>query len=342
MAHPAHVHLFKHSIRELEKKGHEIRVVSRDKDLSLSLLRENGLDFTCLSRAGKRFGLLLEYPLHLANLLRFCLRWRPDLMVNSPGGFVAPVGILLGIPTVAFSDTEHANLQNLLSFPWVNWVITPSFFRKRLGRKQVIHESSHQLAHLHPKRFTPDISVLKEIGLSEGEPFFVLRFVAWAAAHDSGHHGFSEAGKRRIVHELSKLGKVLITSESPLPEDLKPYQVQVAASRLHSLLSYATLYLGEGATTALEAAVLGTPSIYVSTIWTGATEEMEKRYELLRTTKDEEEALGWALKWAAAPDIQQEWQEKRKRLLQDKQDLTDFFVHWLEKWDASRKTRESL
>ena len=32
MGHPAHVHFFKHAIRVLEGRGHEVKVTARDKD----------------------------------------------------------------------------------------------------------------------------------------------------------------------------------------------------------------------------------------------------------------------------------------------------------------------
>ncbi len=42
----------------------------------------------------------------------------------------------------------------------------------------------HELAYLHPRRFTPDRGVLAEAGISEGERYFVLRFNAFKAHHD--------------------------------------------------------------------------------------------------------------------------------------------------------------
>jgi predicted glycosyltransferase len=36
IGHPAHVHFFKNTIWNLEKKGHKVMVVSRDKDVVVS------------------------------------------------------------------------------------------------------------------------------------------------------------------------------------------------------------------------------------------------------------------------------------------------------------------
>ena len=50
---------------------------------------------------------------------------------------------------------------------------------------------------------------------------------------------------------------------------------------MHDLLYYATMYIGEGATMASEAAILGTPSIYINTLRLSYTDEEEAKYDLL-------------------------------------------------------------
>jgi hypothetical protein len=34
IGHPAHVHFFKNAIRELEGRGHEVKVTARDKEVA--------------------------------------------------------------------------------------------------------------------------------------------------------------------------------------------------------------------------------------------------------------------------------------------------------------------
>jgi predicted glycosyltransferase len=38
IGHPAHVHFYKNTIKELEAKGHEVLVTARDKDVAINLL----------------------------------------------------------------------------------------------------------------------------------------------------------------------------------------------------------------------------------------------------------------------------------------------------------------
>jgi len=67
---------------------------------------------------------------------------------------------------------------------------------------------------------------------------------------------------------------------------------------MHDLLYYATMYIGEGATMASEAAILGTPSIYINTLRLSYTDEEEAKYDLLYNYSDPKTAQREALKKA--------------------------------------------
>ena len=54
------------------------------------------------------------------------------------------------------------------------------------------------------------------------------------------------------------------------------------------LLNYSSLYIGDGATVAMEAALLGVPSIYVSSIRTGYLDFLESRGLCISVTHEEE------------------------------------------------------
>jgi len=43
ISHPAHVHFFKYFIRNMQNKGHDIKITAKDKDLTLKLLDLLGL-----------------------------------------------------------------------------------------------------------------------------------------------------------------------------------------------------------------------------------------------------------------------------------------------------------
>ena len=72
--------------------------------------------------------------------------------------YSAHVSFLLRKPHILLCDTEHAKWLHRLSFPFATKILTPSFFFKPLGKKQVNYNSCHELAYLHPDLFIADNS----------------------------------------------------------------------------------------------------------------------------------------------------------------------------------------
>jgi len=53
IGHPAHVHFFKNFIWEMQKRGHEIKITAREKDVTFHLLKAYGFDFVNLGEHKK-------------------------------------------------------------------------------------------------------------------------------------------------------------------------------------------------------------------------------------------------------------------------------------------------
>jgi uncharacterized protein len=162
-----------------------------------------------------------------------------------------------------------------------------------------------------------------------------LRFVSWTASHDVGEHGV----KNRIdlVNELEKYGKILISAEGKLEADLERYRVRISPEKMHDLLYYATLYIGEGATMASEAAVLGTHSILISTCakHCGVFNDLNK-YNLLWFYDDEGGVIDKA-KEILQNHPKEEGKRKREKLLEDKINVTAFMYWLIENYPESSK-----
>lgn len=45
IGHPAHVHFFKNCIHNFQKKGHEVRIIARDKEVTVDLLKKYHLEY---------------------------------------------------------------------------------------------------------------------------------------------------------------------------------------------------------------------------------------------------------------------------------------------------------
>ena len=325
IGHPGHVHFFKYIIWRLQDRGHEVLISARDKDVTLALLRHYGFSHHTLSAVGNGFlALHREFVRREWALLRLIRRFDPDVVTEIGGAFIAPVCKLLGKPSIVFTDTEHVAIDRYLTHPFASVICTPECFRRNLGKRQIRYAGYHELAYLHPDYFRPDPTVLNDLGLSDEEPFALLRFVAWKASHDLGHRGFSLPLKREMVKILSRNGKVFITSEAELPMELEPFRITLSPHRVHDLLAYARLYIGEGATMASEAALLGTPAVYVNTLTLGYLEEQQDQYDLVYCYSDADQALGKAVELFVDNAAKANWQVKRAKLLQEKDDVTAF------------------
>jgi len=331
VSHPAHVHFFRNAIDTWRERGHHVTIVSRKKDITTQLLDLYGYEHTCLShlRHGK-IGLALELFEHEGRLLWMSRENRPDIFLEVAGSFIVHAAAILRRPSIVFYDTEHAKLSNGITYPFATAICTPSCYIGDLGKKHVRYSGYQELAYLHPNYFTPNAQILDELGIQNNEPFFVVRFISWEASHDIGHGGFTLENKRDLVHHLSKLGRVLITSERELPEEFEPYRLSVSPIKIHDLLSFCSLYIGEGATMAAEASILGTPSIYVNTLSAGTIEELVNKYELLYRFTDGKAAVEKAVELAADSNAKTNQSKKRQRFIDDKIDVTAWMVEYVE------------
>jgi predicted glycosyltransferase len=268
-------------------------------------------------------------------LVRMAKKFKIDLFLSVGSAYAALAAALSHKPHIAFDDTEHAHVEHILYRPFSSIICTPSCYEKNFGKKQYRYRGYHELAYLHPSRFSPSPAVLSETGLSGKDTYSLVRFVSWGAIHDRGHHGFSEAGKRRLILKLSQVGRVMISSEAPLSPEMEPFRLPVSPGRLHDILYHSSLYIGEGATMASEAAMLGVPCIYVNPLSAGTLNEQEHRYGLLRQIVDEEAATEMALLIARDRHARSRQQDKQKRMLDEKIDVTAWMVDFIERFPES-------
>lgn len=336
VAHPADVHLFKHLIWMFEKKGHEVKIIARNKDICKKLLDIYGFDYDLISNAGNGvFGLGLEMVSRTKKFISIIKKYDPDLVLSMMDPSLAIASKICGKKYISLADTEHSKFVIYTVLPFINVFLTPSCFKKDLGDKQIRFEGYKELAYLHPNFFRPNPDVLSELGLTENEPYIFLRFVSWGSYHDVGQHGISN--KKDLVKMLEKYGKVFITSEEKLDAELEVYKLKLSPDKLHDLLYYATLYIGEGATTASECAVLGTHAIYVNTLRLGYLDEEEEKYDLVynfSTTNDiEKNVYDKASELLKNPNLKQEGKIKRENIIKDKIDVTAYIVQFVEQYN---------
>ena len=338
IGHPAHVHYFKNIMWALKRKGHEIRITTRDKEMSLYLLNKYGFEYTCTGQnkatiLGKVSSLLKnDYIIY-----KEAKKFNPNILISFFLPFTAHVGSVLRKPVIGFTDTEHATLNILLAEKFTNIIVTPKCYKRNFPKNKHIRFSGNfELASLHPNYFNPDRSVIDYLGVKKDEKFVIFRFVSQAASHDIGNKGLSLEIKSKTVKEIAKYAKIFISSEGELPEDLIKYQIKIPPEKMHDALAYATLCLGEGATMASECAMLGTPAIYVNSLSAGTLEEQEK-YGLIYSYRSSNGVIDKALELLEIQNLKEQWQMKKQKMLTEKIDVTAFMVWFIENYPESKK-----
>ena len=329
ITHPAHVHFFRHAIGRWQAAGHEVRITSRDKDITVALLDEFGFEHTCIGhlRAGitGRGIELIERALALGRMVR---QFRPHIATAWSGTFLVYGCLPYRVPTVVFGDVEHDRFSNMLTYPLATAVVTARSYTKSIGKKHVRYDGNPNLAYTHPNVFTPDPSVLATEGLCLGEPFTIIRLVSWQAVHDIGDYGVRDL--RVVIETLAPYGRILLSSEKPLPPDLQPLSLRGPRRNMLHLQAFARLYFGESATMASECAMLGTPSIFVSTSKRGYIDELQTRYGMVYSFNDRQtgqnQALVKARELLENPETPAQWQSKRQRMLAELIDVTEFIT----------------
>lgn len=334
IGHPAHVHFFRNPIALLNERGHEVLITSRVKECSTDLLEEFGLRHRPLSALSDRGGVLAmgsELVRRDLALWRVVREFRPDRLAAIGGTFIAHVGTLCRRPSLVFYDTEMAKVQNAITYPFASRIMVPRCYQGWLPSKRHLrYRGYHELSYLHPNYFTPDRSVALASGLAPSGATFLFRLVAWRASHDVGEAHVDDDLLRTIIEELSGLGKVVISAEGQLPEDLAHLAYTGRPADLHHLIAHCTAVVGESATVASESAVLGVPAVLIATTGRGYTDEQESRYGLVRNVR----TLTWeaarpAVEWATRGSPER-WMKARDALLADTIEVASFVADCLE------------
>lgn len=345
IGHPAHVHFFKNPIQLLTDAGHEILVTSRDKEMALGLLDGLGIEHQQISAKGKAGLIALAGELLRRNykLLKVTRAFRPNIMSAIGGVSIAQVGRLIGVPSLVFYDTENAQLQNAITYPFASCVVVPRCYEAWVPkRRHLRYDGYHELSYLHPMRFTPNRDKAIRNGLArEGDTFFV-RVVSWEASHDIGEERWNTELLIKLVSKLRHLGSVLVSSETPLPADLEPYRYKGNVNDVHHVLAYCRAFVGESATMASECAVLGTPAIYAAKTGRGYTNEQESRYGLVKNVS----LLRWDRLESALEELlaypREHWKTAHQELVSTTTDVAAFVAHCIETFPADLDAYRSL
>lgn len=337
MGHPAHFHLFKHVIAELRGLGHETDILIKKKDVLEDLLRTTGWEYHNIlpeGRGDSKAGLAVGMLKRDWRMYRHCIGSRPQVLVGTSVE-ISHIGKLLGVPSINVNedDWDVVPMYAKLSYPGATAILAPQGCRMgKWESKTTFYPGYHELAYLHPHRFEADRAVVDRYFKST-EPYAVIRFSSLNAHHDVGIRGITDNLAEQLIEKLQPHMKVWISSERPLQPKFEAMRMPIEPIDMHHVLVFAELYIGDSQTMAAEAGVLGTPFLrfndFVGRI--SYLDDIERHYELGYGVPGSQPGLllHRLEKILGTPDRKAVWQERRRRMLEDKIDVTDWMVKYL-------------
>jgi len=344
--HPAHYHLFKNTIQELLLKGHKCEIFIRPKDVLKELLDNEEYHYTIIPDfKRKNNSILFASTLGLLKknfqLSKFILKKKPDLLIGTDWA-ITNVGRLFNIPSLVFNEDDTiATPENKIFYPFANILILPDCCDLGLWtKKRISYAGYHELAYLHPRRFSYDSSVIQN-HISDKKPFIVIRLVKLTASHDKGKRGLGFQLLDQIIERFKEQYQILISFEGEINKKYKDYSYKFDPSLMHHFLAAAHLVIGDSQTMIAEASVLGTPSIrfndFIGKL--GYLDELEHKYGLTFGIKisESDKFLAKVEELLKLRNIKEEWKVKKDTMLQDKIDVTSFMVWFIENYPTSLK-----
>lgn len=260
--------------KELRERGVDVLLTSRRYEQLTPILEHVGRkDIILVGEfgGGSLLGKLKASVRRAAELVEVIEGHSPDACVSSGSLEMTRISFGLGIPHVLLSDTPESPVNRycvpLSSYVFTPWVIPKGEWVKYgIGGRMVLrYRALDPMAWLDG--FRPSRRTLDELGLNEFE-YVLFRMPETQASYligvDTGYVSkllgrlaSNLDGLKLVVlarygeqaASLGGLGKNVIVLDKPLPD--------------HSILYYASLFIGGGGTMTQEAVLMGVPTVSV-------------------------------------------------------------------------------
>lgn len=350
LGHPAHFYLYKLSIQNWKKAGHNIFILIKKKDILELLLKNSDLKYINILSEGRkdsRTGIIIGLIKRIYRVFILCLQERPDILTGSSveNSFV---GKILGIPVINLNedDSEVVPFYAKLSYPFANDILNPIVCDSgKWNQKAIKYNSYQELAYLHPNHFNPDKNIVEKY-FSTDKPYVILRFAKLNAHHDKGIQGINSEIAQKLIDILKPHADIYITSERELEPQFEQYRIKINPLDMHHVMAFAQLYIGDSQTMAAEAGVLGVPFVrfndFVGRI--GYLRELEDLYKLGYGIKTNEvdKLYKTVADLISMPDRAAVFAQRRQKMLSEKIDYAQFLTWFIENYpESARIMREN-
>lgn len=340
--HPAHVHYFRNFIKLMEAKGHEFYVINRDSQMINQLLDIYGIEHTIRNKRPKKKGTIFSI-INLVRMTLWCirksLRFHPDMYIGFASSACAITSWIFRKPCILMDDTEHNAMNHHIYMPVCSAVLTPFYFYKDLQKgnkvkrnKQFRFNAYVEQLYLHSAFYKKNNQVLKELGVKPLE-YVIVRYISYDAHHDLVVRPMPEESKKKIIMEIAKHFRVLLSLEKDDSDSFyDEYVLRISPQKMHDLEAHAKFMVTEGATMASESFVHGVPYLYINPLKCGYIDYQCEHYpERCFQTTDREEALN-IIRQLTMTNIDSEAEKKKVEALTI--NPTDFLMRFVDEYPS--------
>jgi predicted glycosyltransferase len=156
IGHPAHVHIFKNIVFNMQEKGHVFFFTVREGENETILLDKYGFNYQKIGNKRKgTINKILGIFIFSWRIIKVANNFKPDLFLSHGSMYAGYASLFVRKPHIALEDTGNME-QIRLSLPVSNVVLSPDVLPVDLGKKHIRYRGYHELMYLTPKYFNPD------------------------------------------------------------------------------------------------------------------------------------------------------------------------------------------
>ena len=345
--HPAQFHFYKIIVKTLKEEGNNVFLFIKKKDILEELVKDTGWVYENILPNERKKSML---SIFLALLKRDIIismkviRHHPDMLISSDPSF-SHVGYFFRIPCLNFidDDSDAAGYYAGITYPFSKVIITP--WSVKVGRwenKRIRYKGFMKLAYLHPNWYVPEALKTGKL-ISKG--YFLIRLSGLDAHHDSGKQGINSSTLRTIINFLTPYSAVYISSERPVEMEFEKYQLNFHPTEMHTILFHAKALISDSQSMSGEAAMLGVPSIRISSFKgkLSVLEELEYVYNLTFGFSPDniDVIIEKITELIGISDLDEVFQKRRNEMLERNIDVTAFCIWFIQNYPSSHSLMKS-
>jgi predicted glycosyltransferase len=344
LVHPAKFHFHKNQINTLLEKGYQVDIIINTKDILEELVKNEGWHYVNIFPKTRKIkgvhvylAAFISLFLSIYKLLKYTYNKKYDILV---GDALVYIGWLKRIPAFYPTDDVLAAVpEQKVWFIPTKHIIAPVITDVgKYASKKIGYKGYKALAHLHPNHFKPNRDLLID-ELKYADKYFMIRCTGFGATHDLNKKGVDDNMLIKIVEILEPHGKIFITSERNLPEQLKKYQYQINKNDVSHYIAFSEMFIGDSTTMCTESAILGVPTVEFDEYFYEIEQmlELENKYQLINCfrTNQIDACLNKIKEMVSNTELKNEQIEKTKALYLDMIDVSSFLTWLFESYPKS-------